>query len=102
MSSGNVVDFATLTVADSSVGLADASPAYTAGANVLGFVATLETAEIRWRPDGTAPTSSEGHILSVGQVLQFTDKNYTDLVKNIRFIRTGGTSGKLKITYFGR
>jgi len=102
MSSGNVVDYATLTVSDSAVSLADASPAYNAGFDVAGFFLTVEDADVRFRTDGSAPTSSEGHLLYEGQTLQFTDKNYMDLVKNIKFIRAGSTDAKLKITYFGR
>jgi hypothetical protein len=66
------------------------------GANYALF-GPLETAQIRWRDDGTAPTAAVGHLLEVGQVLEYDG----DLNK-ISFIRTGGTSGSLPATYFRR
>jgi hypothetical protein len=57
---------------------------------------TLETAQIRFRLDGTAPTSAEGHILNVNDVLEL--KSCIEMV-NFKAIRTGGTSGVLKCTY---
>lgn len=57
---------------------------------------TCETAQIRYRFDGVAPTSTEGHILDVGQSLVVDGyKN----IQNFKAIRTGATSGVLKITY---
>lgn len=101
MSSGIVVDYATLTVADSAVGLDSASPALTAGSTVRGVLITVEDAAVRWRADGTAPTTTEGHLMNVGDVLNLTDRNYRTMLGNLKFIRTTTTSGKLKITYFG-
>lgn len=101
MSSGSVVDFATLTVSSTAVDLSDASPAYNAGHTVTGFFATVEDANVRWRADGTAPTTTEGHVLYEGQTLEFVGRNYTDIVENIQFIRDDSTDAKLKITYFG-
>lgn len=57
---------------------------------------TAETAQMRYRLDGTAPTSSEGHILNVGDILTL------DGIANIsrfQIIRTGSTSGVIKISY---
>jgi len=98
----NVVDYATLTVEDSAVGLADASPAYTAGHDVTGILATVETADVRVRMDGSAATTSEGHILHVGDVLDMSDDNWTSVLPNLSFIRDGAISGVVKLTYFGR
>jgi hypothetical protein len=98
----NVVDYATLTVAGTAVGLADASPAYTAGHDVVGILATVETADVRVRMDGSAATTSEGHILHIGDVLNMTDDNYSSVLPNLSFIRDGSTSGVVKLTYFGR
>jgi hypothetical protein len=101
MSSGNCVDYATLTVADSAVGLDSASPTLTAGATVRGALITVEEGPVRWRADGTAPTSAEGHLMNIGDVLNLTDRNYRGFLGNLKFIRSTSTSGKLKITYFG-
>ena len=42
------------------------------------------------------PTSSEGHLLEAGQNLTLQD---SQAVKNFRAIRTGATSGVIKVTY---
>ena len=97
----NVVDYATLTVAGTAVGLDSASPALDAGASVKCALITVEDGPVRWRADGSAPTDSEGHLLNIGDVLNLTDRNYDSMLAAIKFIRTTGTSGKLKITYFG-
>lgn len=57
---------------------------------------TVETAELRFRIDGTGPTSSEGHLLEPGESI--TLHNYAQIVK-FKAIRTGSTSAVLKITY---
>ena len=57
----------------------------------------LETAQIRWRDDGTAPTAAVGHLMETGQTLE-----YDGDLNNIQFIRTGGTSGSLPVTYYAR
>lgn len=95
----NIIDYATLAVADSAVTLVtNASPTLPAGAQRAYF--TVETADIRWRADGTAPTADEGHILADGDSISFTGSNYRQLLENIQFIRDTSTSGALKITYF--
>lgn len=57
---------------------------------------TVETAQIRWTKDGTAPTSTTGHLANVGAII-FLD-NAGDLWR-FRAIRTGATSGVLQATY---
>lgn len=57
---------------------------------------SLETAQIRFRIDGTSPTSSVGHLLEIGQTL--TLNNPGDIT-NFRAIRTGDTSGVLRVTF---
>lgn len=53
-----------------------------------------ETQAVRWRDDGTAPTSSVGMPLAVGVTLQYDG----DLTK-IKFIEQTG-SAKLNISYY--
>ena len=57
---------------------------------------TVETAQIRWTKDGTAPTSTTGHIANVGSVIYLDNAN--DLF-NWRGIRTGASSGVVQATY---
>lgn len=58
---------------------------------------TLETAQIRYTLDGTAPTTSVGHLLEVGDTLTIQGR---DNIVNFRAIRTGATSGTMMITFF--
>ena len=59
---------------------------------------TLESAQIRFTKDGTAPTTSVGHLLQVGQTVYLEN---ADEIRNFRAIRTGSSSGVLKVTYEG-
>lgn len=99
----NVVDYATLTVSSTAVSLADASPAYANGKvngkTVRRAFFTVETDAVRWRSDGTAPTTTEGHVMAVNTSLSFTGANYRQLLKDIQFIRVTSDAA-LKITYF--
>lgn len=58
---------------------------------------TLETAEIRIRVDGTDPSASEGHLMSVADRGLLVG---TAQMERFKAIRTGATSGVLKVTYF--
>lgn len=66
-----------------------------AGKQATVCIGVLETAQIRFRYDGTAPTSSEGTPLEIGQSIEL--KGFTVLTQ-FRGIRTGGTSGVIKFT----
>lgn len=99
----NVVDYAALTVSTTAVGFADATPAYANGQvnskAVRRVFITSETDAVRWRADGTDPTSSEGHVMAVNTSLSFTGANYRQLLRDIRFIRVT-SDATLRITYF--
>ena len=95
----NIIDHATLTVSTVGIGLSSASPAIEAGRTVRRALISSEDADVRWRADGTAPTSSVGHLFKDGDALQFLGENWEELLKAILFIRTGGTDVKLSITY---
>jgi hypothetical protein len=82
-------------VASAAVGLTVSKFNAYAGYEVKALL-TLETAEIRWWIDGTDPTATEGHPLEAGQNL--TLEGYKNL-SQFRAIRTGATSGVLKVTY---
>jgi len=57
---------------------------------------TVEDAQIRWRYDGTNPTSSEGHLSNPMDTIVLTG---TDNIKNFRVIRKGSTDANIRITY---
>ena len=82
----------TLTVADTAVGLTSATYSDATRAEM-----TLETAQIRFWVDGTAPTTSAGILVNVGDVVVL---NSAAQIANFKAIRTGSTSGVLSIQYF--
>lgn len=90
-----VKTYESLTVADSSVGLATATISPDGQGQIAQCYGRLETAQIRYRWDGTAPTAAEGILLEVGDVLTIDG---FDVASAIRFIRTGATSGVFKVT----
>ena len=95
----NVIDYATLAVDQAAVDLiADGSPALPDAAKRV-FI-TCETAAVRWRADGTAPTANEGHMLAANDSISFTGANYRQLLEKIEFIADTATAGALKITYY--
>ena len=94
----NVLDYATLAVDTSAVTLVtDASPTLPDACNRAYL--TAETDAVRWRADGTAPTTTEGHVLAVNDSISFTGANYRQLLEKIQFIKQTATAA-LKITYF--
>ena len=96
--SGNVIGggsdamaYETVTVAGTAIGLTAATYLTATKAEM-----TLETAQIRVRKDGTSPTSSEGHLVGVGDVIVLNSA--ADLA-TFKAIRTGTVSGVLKVSY---
>lgn len=56
----------------------------------------VETASIRYRDDGTDPTTTAGILLEDGDILRFDAS-----LAALRFIRTAGTSATLNVAYYG-
>ncbi len=83
--------FESVTVTGSSTALTTATIAQKESALI-----TVETAQVRFTLNGTAPTATAGHVLEVGDVLELDSSEALGLV---RFIRTGGTSGTLRCSY---
>lgn len=94
----STVAFDQITVAATAIGLTTA--------NVRGYgsnrfaaeraVIIVETAPIRWRDDGTDPTSTVGMIANPGTILTLENRDRTE---KWRGIRTGATSATLSVTY---
>ena len=61
----------------------------------------VTNADIRWLASGT-PTATVGTPVSAGGYIDWTDPNtdYTNLIVNARFIRTGGTSAIIEAQFF--
>jgi len=96
------VDYESITVSNVAKTLT-ASKYFTAGSGTTTGVelaqraiVTVEDDEVRIRFDGTAPTSSEGHLLGVGDQVELD--NIQEL-RSFQAIRVT-TDAKLKVTYY--
>lgn len=67
-------------------------------ANATYVFGTVETAQIRWLANGTAPTASVGHIADVGGIIELWGAG---TLKKFRAIRTGGVSGVIQASFGG-
>ena len=83
--------FEALTVSTNSVGFTVA----TFAANDSVFV-TVEDAAVRFRLDGSAPTSTVGHLLEVGDVLELETMGE---LATARFIRRDGLDATLQSSF---
>lgn len=97
LSASDLVTYESLTVDATAggVGLAATTINPTGRGQVNSCAGRLETAQIRFRWDGTGPTASEGMLLEVGDTVVIG--THED-ARRIRFIRTGATSGVLKLS----
>lgn len=92
------VAFEQVTVAAASIGLTAATINSGSGhPQAEKAVCRLEQAQIRYRLDGTAPTTTVGTLLEIGDVLTLSGN---DMLQRAQFIRTGGTSGILNCHYY--
>ena len=83
------------TVSNTAIGFTSGKITPATGGKVRRVVCTLETDNVRIRTDGTDPTSSEGHLLEVGQSIVV--EGYATIAA-FRAIRTS-TDATLKVTY---
>lgn len=88
--------FQQITVSTTAIGFTTAT--YSPGTKGTALLATVivETAGVRYRKDGTAPTSSVGMPLAAGDVLYVWGS--VD-IKNIKFIRTSGSDATISVEY---
>ena len=93
------VDYEDITVDNTAGGVAltatKVQPA--AGIRRKAVRISFESAELRFRHDGGAPTTTVGHRANDGDVLTLHGTN--NLI-NFRAIRTGGVSATARVTYF--
>lgn len=86
----NRVTFENITFAGSSLGFTGTTIRPSGEPEMTVCTGKLETAQIRIRWDGTAPTASVGEPVDVGDVLTIRGLAY---LTDFRGIRTGATSG---------
>lgn len=63
-------------------------------------VITVETAEMRFTEDTTAPTTTRGHLVNIGDVIKYMDNDWRGALLNWRGIRTTATSAVVEATYY--
>lgn len=91
-SAQSYITFETVTVAGSAVGLSASTIDPSGYPQMQRCIGRLETAEIRYRTDGTAATASVGVALEPLEIL--TIVGHVELAQ-LSMIRTGGTSGTM-------
>jgi hypothetical protein len=90
--------FETITVATAAIGTTAATRTPTTGGAgaARAVLGPLELGQVRYRYDGTDPSSTVGHLLEIGQTLVLEGAAN---IAQFKAIRTGGTSGSLPVTY---
>lgn len=58
---------------------------------------TVENAPLRFRVDGTDPSSSQGHLLNDGDTLTLEDRWN---IERFRAIRSSGSDAAIRVTYY--
>ena len=93
--SGDGFAFERVTVTDSAIGLTELT--YNAGgsSHKRAFI-TVDVGQLRYRYDGSDPTSSVGHIASFGDSIIIEGAVN---IKNFKAIRAGDQSATLSVTY---
>lgn len=89
-------DYESVTVAATAIGLTAAKYSPTGAQHARRAVCRVETAAIRYRADGTNPTTSEGMLADSGDTIIVSG---IEDIRRIKFIRDGATSGVLKVSY---
>ena len=96
----NAYAYESITVADTAIGLTDGTMVWADEQGRAQYpkqvLITIEDGQIRWRYDGTDPTSAEGHISNPNDVIIIKG---TTKIKDFRAIRKTTTSAKLRVTY---
>ena len=94
-------DFESVTVSTTAIGCTstkiDISQTGGFHKRAVKILCTVEDASIRIRYDGTDPTASVGHLFSASDFFIIQGEQN---ISRLRMIRSGGTNGVVRITYF--
>jgi hypothetical protein len=90
---GNQIGYENLTVSSTAVGFTATTVTRLARSAVI----VVEDADVRWRSDGTAPTSSAGTLLREGS--SFIVRGEANIL-NIQFIRAGSVDAAVHGAFF--
>ena len=95
MANTNVVDYDVVTITGTAGNIVTLGALTARPTGARSFMGTLETAPVRARGDGTAPTASEGRLINPGDIVILDDSE----IDVMNFIRTGSVSGELRGDY---
>lgn len=89
-----------LTVSSSAVALT--LPTATGTVRPTHAIIQVTGANVRWRADGTAPTTSVGIQVASGSNIEFMDPSadYSGIIDNIQFIRDDSVDATLEVAFF--
>jgi hypothetical protein len=92
-------DYESISVTDTAIGFTEAKISKGINSNKIPQSAmfSIETASIRIRMDGTAPTASTGLLLTAGTVVTVLGETN---IKRFKAIRSGSTSATIEVLYF--
>ena len=79
---------------DNTAGGVALTAATIVGSNIA--LLTIEDAPMRYTVNGTAPTTTVGHLVQPGDVIKLGSE---DEMRKFRAIRTGGVSAVIKASY---
>lgn len=91
----DITGYEAVTVEDTAVGITAALLLPASGHKQTIAWITVEGAPIRFRVDGTDPTSAEGHLIDSGE--EFEVEGYNNMSR-FRAIRTEAVSCKLRVS----
>ncbi len=91
------MDYESITVSTAAIGFT-ASKIATTNYKAAYAYFTVETADGRYRVDGTNPSSSEGHVFTHDTAGYYVCG--VTAVANFKAIRSGGSDATLKVTYW--
>ena len=88
------LDYTSGTISDSAVTIFEMGSALISSAPVgaRSFVGVIESANVRARGDGTAPTASEGQLISSGDTIYLGESEFSSM----EFIRQASTDVELR------
>lgn len=90
-------DFESITVSTVSIGFT-ATKITPVGTNPAIYAnCTLETAQVRFRSDGLAPSATVGQLVAVGNGIEVCGQQN---IQTVRFIRQGAADGTLQCHYY--
>ena len=88
------LDYTSGTISNSAVNIFEMGSALITSAPVgaRSFVGVIESANVRARGDGTAPTASEGQLISSGDTIYLGESEFSSM----EFIRQASTDVELR------